>query len=164
MQPLIASFNHVAYDDAMKTTPKPRPSSIEKLVEFNDGAIALAAKVNERFPNSPLLRQQVERWLARKWASPYRFPQLMPFAPPEMTEADLHADRDRVLRPAPSPKRLPAKAPAGPAAATPSRRAYDALPPEPMRPVLPPEESPFDRRHAVVADRRHAVVSERRRR
>lgn len=146
----------------MKSTPLP---AIARLVELYGSPTGLAAKVNEKLPkNTPqsvlLTRQQIEAWLTRGWASPYRFHQLALVLPEGMTEHDLN--NDRILKKVQEAKakrlakRVPSEAPSAP---NPGRRSYDKLPPEPLRRVSidlddPERRSAPDRRERPLIDRR----------
>lgn len=65
-------------------------SAIERLTRHNGGPIALSRTLG----NTPSY-QQIQSWCRRKWASPLHIARMLPLLPGDMTEADLHADRER---------------------------------------------------------------------
>jgi hypothetical protein len=72
-------------------------SAIAKLVKAHQtddtpGATALARKTG-------ILREQIDTWVRRGWATPYRFPELAPHLLSGITVEQLHADRAKAKQP-----------------------------------------------------------------
>lgn len=67
----------------------PRTSAIERLVKHHGGA----AKVSALLGGKPAY-QEVQRWVARSWASPMHIIALEPLLLEGMTIRDLHLDRE----------------------------------------------------------------------
>lgn len=65
-------------------------STIKRVVEHNNGPAALS----ERLGGRPVY-QEIQRWLARGWASPHHIFRLEPFLPRGVKVRDLAADKDR---------------------------------------------------------------------
>ncbi|WP_454731471.1 MULTISPECIES: hypothetical protein [Cupriavidus] len=62
-------------------------NAIERLVEANDGPVAVA-----RALDGAVAYQEVQRWVKRGYAAPKHFLRLVPLLPSGMTIDDLYAD------------------------------------------------------------------------
>ena len=72
----------------MRVMNDPTASAIARLVEYHQGP----SKVSQLLGGKPVY-QEVQRWVARGWASPMHILALEPFLPDGMTIHDLNADR-----------------------------------------------------------------------
>lgn len=79
-------------------------SCIKRLVDHNDGPVALAAKLGGK-----PVHQEIARWVARGWASPHHIFSLEPFLPPGMQVRDLAADKERAKNPKPKGRAKPTR-------------------------------------------------------
>lgn len=83
----------------------PKAPAICRLVEHNEGPVSLS----RRLGGKPVY-QEIQRWVARGWASPMHILALKPLAPPGVTIEDLYADRNRLRRAAPKTRTATNKA------------------------------------------------------